>query len=286
MTDNGNGGGKPQTVLVVGGTGRTGRRVAARLAARGAAVRIGSRSARPRFDWADSGSWGPALHGAEAAYLVLQPDVGAPGVAETLREFAARAVESGVRRLVLLSARGEEAALPAERAVRESGAEWAVLRCSWFCQNFSEGALREYVDAGTLPFPAGQVREPFIDAEDIAEVAAAVLLSDASGGLLGRVHELTGPRALTWAEAVAEITRASGREVRYVAVPAREYGAELLRLGVPEPEAAFLTALFEQLLDGRNAGVTDGVRRVLGREPREFGAFVRGVWGPAARVTS
>ncbi|WP_326808593.1 NAD(P)H-binding protein [Streptomyces sp. NBC_01775] len=258
-------------VLVTCGTGKNGSRVAERLTARGYPVRVGSRSGEVPFDWESPDTWDAALEGARAVFLVCQPDVGAPGVAETLHDFGARAVKAGVERLVLLSARGEDLALPAERAVREAGAEWTILRASWFFQNFSEGVFRPFVLAGELPFPAGEVREPFIDVDDIAEVAVAALTEHGHHGL---VHELTGPRLLTFGEAVAEVAGASGREVRYVPMDGRPYAELLTAQGLPEELVAFLGELFGQLLDGRNASVTDGVQRALGRPPRDFARFL------------
>ncbi|GIH99556.1 NmrA family NAD(P)-binding protein [Planobispora takensis] len=268
------------TTLVIGSTGKTGRRVAARLRARGLAVREGSRSANPPFDWNDRATWEPALRGVDAAYVTYQPDLAFPGAAETVRDLAAQAVAAGVRRLVLLSGRGEEGALLGEEAVRESGAEWTIVRCSWFCQNFDESHLLEPVLAGTIALPAGDVAEPFVDAEDIADVVVAALTEAGHGG---RVYELTGPRLLTFAEAAAEISKACGREVRYLPVSAADYESTLVEYGVPAAEAAELTGLFTTVLDGRNAHLSDGVRRALGRGPRDFSDYARdaaatGVW--------
>ncbi|MBL1099738.1 NmrA family transcriptional regulator [Streptomyces sp. 205] len=259
-------------MLVLGGTGKTGRRVARALSRSGVPVRIGSRSGEVRFDWEDRATWAPALRGAAAAYLAYYPDIGAPGAAAVIRAFAEEAVAGGVRRLVLLSARGEDAALPAERAVAVPGAEWTVIRASWFFQNFDEGVLRDGVLGGEIVFPAGDVKEPFVDAEDIAEVAAVALTRD---GHAGRVYEVTGGRLLTFAEAAAELTAATGRAVRYVPVSAEEYGAALAEHGLPGELVAFLTELFATLLDGRNAHLADGVQQALGRAPRDFTGFAR-----------
>lgn len=274
------------TVLVTGATGRTGRRVAEAAEAAGYTVRAASRSGAVRsgavrFDWYDPSTWEDALRGADAAYLAYVPDVGAPGAGETVGALARQAVALGVRRLVLLSARGEDQAEPAERAVRESGAEWTVVRASWFAQNLSEGHLADCVRAGELVFPAGEVLEPFIDSRDIADVVVAVLRP--GSGYAGRVVEISGPRLMSFREAVAEISAASGREIRYVPVSAREYGGALAEFGVPAEETEFLIELFETNLDGRNARLSEGVREILGREPRDFADFAReqaeaGVW--------
>lgn len=258
------------TIVVTGATGRTGSRVARAAGAAGLTVRAASRATG--FDWADRSTWAKTLRGADAAYLVHPADVGAPGTAEAVGELAGTAVGLGVRRLVLLSARGQDQALPTEEALRASGADWTVVRAAWFAQNFSEGPLVAEVRGGELVFPAGEVAEPFVDVRDIAEVVVAAV----TGGerYVGRTLSVTGPRLLTWGEAVAEIAAATGRPLTYRAVPARDYGEALVGFGVPSEEAAFLTGLFETLLDGRNARVEDGVRQVLGRGPRDFAEFV------------
>jgi uncharacterized protein YbjT (DUF2867 family) len=272
--------------LVIGGTGKTGRRVAHLLEERGIPTRIGSRSADPPFDWDDSDTWAAALDGARAAYIAYYPDLAIPGAVEAVTELAATALEQDVRRLVLLSGRGEEEAQRAERALRESGADWTIVRCSWFSQNFSEGAFAEMVAGGEVVLPATSVPEPFLDVEDIAEMAAKTLAED---GHVGQVYELTGPRLLTFEEAVDEIAAATGREIRYVPVSLEDFAAGARDQGVPDDIVEFLTYLFGEVLDGRNAVLTDGVRRALGREPRDFSAFAReaaaiGVWNDPAAV--
>jgi uncharacterized protein YbjT (DUF2867 family) len=271
--------------LVVGGTGKTGRRVARRLRTRGLPVRIGSRSGEPPFDWEDRATWAPALRDVGSAYLTYYPDVAFPGAAARIGSLAEQAVASGVRRLVLLSGRGEEGALLAEQALRDSGADWTIVRSSWFSQNFSEGFLLEQVRGGVVAMPAGDVAEPFIDAEDIADVVAAALTDDRH---VGQLYEVTGPRLLTFAEAVAEIARACGREVRYLPVTAEQFLSALAEQGMPREDATVLTEVFSTVLDGRNAYLTDGVGRALGREPRDFTDYVRdaaagGAWSGSRR---
>lgn len=261
------------TTLVLGGTGKTGRRVAGRLEARGMPVRIGSRAGEPAFDWEDRATWEPALRGVGAVYVTYQPDLAAPGAADAVRAFVDLAVGGGVGRLVLLSGRGEEEeALRGERAVRESGAGWTILRSSFFAQNFSERFFLEPVLGGELALPAGDVAEPFVDADDVADVAVAALTEE---GHAGELYELTGPRLLTFAEAVGEISRASGREVRYAPISAKEFASALDASGMPPGMVGLLTHLFAEVLDGRNARLADGVRRALGREPRDFADYAR-----------
>ncbi|MEV0170276.1 NAD(P)H-binding protein [Streptomyces sp. NPDC050803] len=267
MTDNA----AKTTVVVTGASGRTGSRVAEAARAAGMDVREASRSTG--FDWEDPTTWAETLRGADAAYLMYPSDVGAPAATEGVGALAREAVGIGVRRLVLLSARGEEQALPTEEALKSSGADWTVVQAAWFSQNFSEGPLVEGLRDGELVFPAGEVQEPFIDVRDIADVVVAALASGER--YVGRTLEVTGPRLLSFRQAVAEVAAATGTGLTYTPVPARAYGEALTGFGVPQEEAEFLVEVFEGLLDGRNARLTDGVREVLGREPRDFSDFVR-----------
>ena len=270
--------------LVLGGTGKTGRRVVQRLQSRGIPVRVGSRSGEPPFDWEKPATWARALDGVEAVYVSYYPDLTVPGAVETVGSFAELAVRSGVARQVLLSGRGEPEAERAEQAVRDSGAELTILRSTWFAQNFSEDYMLEHVLSGVVALPAGDVPEPFLDADDIADVAVAALTE---GGHVGRLYELTGPRLLTFAEAVDEIAQATGREIRYVPVSVDEHAAAAAEHGVPAEVVDLLTYLFSEVLDGRNARLADGVQRALGREPHDFADYARdgaarGVWTASA----
>ena len=272
-----------KATLVLGGTGKTGRRVAKRLRARGLPVRIGSRSAEPRFDWNDAATWASVLQGVGAVYITYQPDLAVPGAVEAVWSFTKAALEVGVRRMVLLSGRGEEEAQRAEQALQDTGAEWTIVRATWFAQNFSEGFLLDAVLAGEVALPAGDVKEPFIDVDDIADVVVAALTGP---GHAGKLYEVTGPRLLTFAEAVAEISQATGRKVRYVPVSPEDYLSGLIAGGVPADFAKDLTDLFSEVLDGRSSYLSDGVKRALGREPKDFNDFAQetaesGVWGAA-----
>jgi uncharacterized protein YbjT (DUF2867 family) len=259
-----------RTTLVVGGTGTTGRRVAARLTALGRPVRIGTRSSSPRFDWDDADTWAPALDGVGAAYLTYAPDLGMPEAAERIRRFAEVARSAGVRRLVLLAGRGQHGHAPAERAVQESGLEWTVVRSAWFAQNFSEGFLAHLVADGTVPVPAGDALEPFLDAEDLADVVVTALTED---GHDGEFYELTGPRLLGFADAAAEISRARDAHVAYLPIAEADFAAALAAEGTPAPLTDVLCEVFAELREGDNASTTDDVERVLGRPPRDFAAF-------------
>jgi uncharacterized protein YbjT (DUF2867 family) len=275
-----------QPILVLGGTGKTGRRVVQRLQARGIPVRVGTPSATPPFDWTDAATWPAALDGVGSVYVTYYPDLAVPGAAEAVAAFADLAVARGVRRLVLLSGRGEAGARRAEQALQQSGADWTIVRSAFMAQNFSESFFLEPVRAGEVAFPAAEdLAEPFIDADDIADVAVAALTGD---GHVGQLYEVTGPRLLGWADAVAEIATAAGRPIRYLPVSLEEYATLLLDNQVPADFVKMLTDVFTEVLDGRNAHLGDGVQRALGRPPRDFADYARdtaatGVWsGPAA----
>ena len=267
-------------ILILGGTGKTGRRLAERLTAAGLPVRIGSRSGAPRFDWEVPATWKPALQGVSAVYISYYPDLAVPGAAEAVGAFSRLAVANGVTRLVLLSGRGELEAQRAEEMLKASGADWTILRCAWFSQNFSEGFLIESLLEGEVALPVGNVGEPFVDADDIADTAFAVLTEP---GHVGRLYELTGPRLLSFTDAVAEIAKAAGRDIRFVRIPHEEFTAAIAAHELPPEFAWLLNELFTQVLDGRNESLADGVQRALGRSPKDFSEYatetaVTGIW--------
>ena len=270
--------------LVLGGTGKTGRRVADRLMEAGVRTRIGSRAASPAFDWNNADTWQPALADVRAVYISYAPDLAIPGTTEAIQRFVDKAAAVGVERLVLLSGRGEDEAQACERIVRDSGIDWTVVRASWFNQNFSEGAFVEMVQAGQIVLPNVDTPEPFVDADDIADVAVAALTEP---GHVGEIYEVTGPRLLTLAEVAAEISKATGRGIPYVPVPHEAFIAGVTESGAPTDIVWILDYLFATVLDGRNAYVTDGVERALGRPPRDFADYARemaaaGVWRAVA----
>jgi uncharacterized protein YbjT (DUF2867 family) len=266
--------------LVIGGTGKTGRRIVERLEARGIPVRIGTPSSEPPFDWLDPSTWAPAVRDVESAYVTYFSDLAFSGAADHVRAFAKVAVDNGVRHLVLLSGRNEAGALLGEQAIQESGADWTIVRSSFFAQDFSEFFFLDDVRNGRVAFPAGDTAEPFIDVEDIADVATAALTDDRHKNQL---YEVTGPRLLSFADAVAEISEVTGREIRYVPISADEFASTLSQSGMPQEQVAEFVDLFTMILDGRSQYVTDGVKRALGRDPRDFADFARdaaasGVW--------
>lgn len=277
----------PHAPLVLGATGKIGRRVVAGLRRRGLEPTLGSRtpggpSAR-RFDWTVPSTWAPAVDGADAAFLSYAPDLAVPGAAEAVAELTTIAVAGGVRRIVLLSGRGEIEAERSEDAVRGIAEDWTIARSAWFAQNFSESFFLDSVLAGDLALPVDAVREPFVDADDVAEVAVAALLGQTEPNQL---FEVTGPEMLTFAEAVAVISVASGRPLAFTSVPAQAYAQELRSAGLPDEVVDLIGYLFAEVLDGRNGHLSDGVQQALGRPPRSFADYARaaastGVWDAA-----
>jgi uncharacterized protein YbjT (DUF2867 family) len=274
---------KDQPTLVIGATGKTGRRVASRLEALGLPVRSGSRSSITPFDWEAPQTWAPALRGARAAYVTYFPDLAFPGAVEKLESLCETARDMDVEHLVLLSGRGEHHARLGEEVVRNSGVDFTIVRAAWFAQNFSEGYLRDPVLADVLPMPGGDVAEPIIDIDDIADVAVAALTEE---GHKGELYELTGPRLMSFADMAADLSQATGREIRHIPISFDEFHATIAEAGGAFVADVF-TAIARETLDGRNAHTTDGVMRALGRPPRDFADFARaaartGAWKRAA----
>jgi uncharacterized protein YbjT (DUF2867 family) len=267
------------SILVIGSTGKTGQRVVDQLEARGIAVRHGSRTADIPFDWDNPQTWAPALADVDKVYITYYPDLAVPGSVDAVRKLTDLAKEAGVRRLVLLSGRNEVEAERAEDVVRACGLGWTIVRCAFFSQNFNEGAWLEEVLAGSVSLPVRDVQEPFVDADDIADVVVAALTDDRH---VGQLYELTGPRLLSFGDAVAEVAAAAGRHIDFVLVSIDDYVAMLKEYGLPEDFIWLLNHLFTEVL-GSKAQLADGVQRALGRQPRDFTEYTReaaatGVW--------
>lgn len=270
-------------ILVIGATGKTGSRVAARLEAKGHSVRHGARCAAIPFDWEKPETWGPSLDGISSAYVTYFPDLAFPGAVEKVDALCRAAKAAGVGRLVLLSGRGEHNARLGEEAVRASGVDFTLVRASWFAQNFSEGYLRDPILAGVLPMPGGLIEEPIIDIDDIADVAVAALTEARHSG---RLYEVTGPRLLSFADMASTLSKAIGREIRHVPISFEDFHANVAASG-GDFVADVFTAIARETLDGRNAKLGDGVQRALGRAPRDFIEFAwaaarAGKWASAA----
>ncbi len=272
-----------QTILVVGATGKTGSRVAAKLEQKGVDIRRGSRSSALPFDWEKPATWAPALSGVVKAYVTYFPDLAFPGAVEKLEAFTKVAAASGLRHIVLLSGRGEHHARLGEDVVRNCGVPFTIVRAAWFAQNFSEGYLRDPILEGVLPMPGGDIAEPIIDIDDIADVVVAALTEE---GHQGELYEVTGPRLMTFAEIADVLAKATGRPIQHIPITFEDFHANVAASG-DDFVADVFTAIARETLDGRNAHTADGVKRALGREPRDFTAFATiaaslGAWNTAA----
>ena len=270
-------------ILVIGATGKTGSRVVRRLEAMGLPVRKGTRRAAIPFDWEDSDTWAPALTGVSKAYVTYFPDLAFPGAVEKAAAFSETARETGLEHIVLLSGRGEHHARLGEEAVRASGLDFTLVRSAWFAQNFSEGYLRDPIMAGVLPMPGGMIEEPIIDVDDISDVVVAALTEDRHKGEL---YEVTGPRLMSFAEMAEALSSATGRPIRHIPISFEEFHANVVESGGTFVADVF-TAIARETLDGRNAHVSDGVMRALGRPPRDFAEYAAtaaksGAWSNAA----
>jgi len=259
-------------VLVIGGKGKTGSRIVKKLTDLGWPVTSVSRSSSPAFDWHDSSTWESTLTGMNAVYISYQPDVAIPGSTVAISKLVELATKAGVKKLVLLSGRGETEAEACEQIVINSGLDWSVVRASWFCQNFSEGIFYDNIMAGHIALPAGDIKEPFTDVDDIADVAVATLTEE---GHSNKLYEVTGSRMLTFKEAIDEIAQATGKPIVYEQVKMEDYKATLIEYQLPDELIWLITYLFTEVLDGRNEKITYGVEEALGRKATDFSEYVK-----------
>lgn len=265
--------------LVIGASGKTGRRVAQRLTDAGHEVRLGSRSAATPFDWNNPSGWAAVLQGVKAVYIAYYPDLAVAEAPGHITELMQASKAAGVEKVVLLSGRGEKNAQVCEKIVANSGLKYTLVRAGWFNQNFDEGHFLGSVLEGVIALPIGQSVEPFVDVDDIADVAFAALTDDKHSGQL---YELTGPQLLSMDQVAQILSDAAGHEVRYQPISFEEHQAELTEHMGPE-FAMFLTDLMREVMDGRNEWLGDGVQRALGREPKSFRSYAqavaaKGVW--------
>ncbi len=280
------------TVLVLGATGKTGRRLAEQLRAAGAPVRTAARKgADVRFDWDDAGTHDAALAGVRAVYLV--PPALRLDHAPTVAAFLDRAEAAGVQHVTVLSARGVDLAPPeaAMRAVEldvqaRTALTSSILRPSWFMQNFDESFFQPTIAAaGVLPVPTGDGPEAFVHVHDIAAVAAATLLDPAAHA--GRDYAPTGPQALSFGQVAERIGATIGRPVRHVDVPREAWIAEAVAGGLPADYADLLAGLFDIIKAGHGAVPNDDVLRVTGQPARSLEDYlaepgVAAAWAPVA----
>lgn len=277
---------KEKRFLIIGGKGKTGRRVVERLQNQGYSnIRIGSRSESPAFDWENPATWQKVIEGNDTVYITYQPDLAIPAAVEAIRNFTSLANENGISKMVLLSGRGEKEAQICEQVVMNTAKYWTIVRASWFNQNFSESVFLEPILAGQVALPRGEALEPFTDANDIADVVVEALTDNQHNR---KIYDLTGPRLLTLREAVGEIAKATGRAIQFQDISLEENVEYLRNNHVPEGYIWLMNYLFSEVLDGRNANVTSDIEKVLGRKATDFSDFVKataaqGVWNPAIK---
>ncbi len=267
-------------ILVLGATGKTGKRVTEKLQKRGIPVRAGSRNGNPPFDWEKPGNWPAVLDGIQKVYITYYPDFVTPGALEKIQRFVDTARKTGIQQLVFLSGRGEKEAEEAERIVTDSGLHWVVVRSSWFMQNFSEFYFLDYILGGRITVPKHKALEPFVDLDDLADVVVEALTDDQHKG---RIYELTGPELLSFKDATRMISKAINRPIVYEEVDMDGYVRILRDYQIPEDVIWGMQYLFTEVLDGRNESITDDIENVLGHKPTPFGEYVTkanqtGVW--------
>ncbi len=270
---------KNSPILIIGKTAKTGLRVDQRLQALGYSTQGVSRSSSPAFDWEDTTSWRAALEGTRSAYVTFYPDLAIPSAEDTIGEFISLAKDADLQHLVLLSGRGEQGAQRAETVLTNSGLDWNVVSASWFMQNFSEGFMIEGIVQGELMLPVGDKAEPFIDIDDIADVAVATLTRPE---LRNRMFEVSGPRAMTFTQCVAEISEAVDYPVKFTQITIEEFLHALRDQGLPEDMLWLMRELFTVVFDGRNSNPTSGVEKALGRPATDFSIYLRKVMATGA----
>ncbi|MFH6961931.1 NmrA family transcriptional regulator [Flavobacterium plurextorum] len=268
-------------ILVLGSNGKTGRRVVERLKNNSdVEIRLGSRNEKIPFDWEKPETWNAVLQNIDLVYITFQPDLAIPSAVEAIENFTKLATKNGVQKMVLLSGRGEKEAQICEEIVKTNAHNWTIVRASWFNQNFSESFFLEPILAGFTALPRAEALEPFTDADDIADVVTTVLLNESHNG---KTYELTGPRLLTFKQAVNEIAEASDRNITFQSLSLEEYTQMLREYQVPEDHIWLVNYLFEQVLDGRNSHITQDIENVLGRKAKDFSLYAKetaktGIW--------
>ena len=272
-----------ENYLIIGGTGKTGRKVVSNLKDQGHTVKIGSRSAVPSFEWEDPSNWMNVLEGIDKMYVVFYPDLAVPGAYEAIQRLTEVAKASGVRKIVLLSGKGEKEAERCEDLVANSGMDYTLIRASWFNQNFSESFFVDPVLSGEVALPMPDAKIPFVDTGDIADMVTEALTNDQHNS---QTYEVTGPRSLTFEEAIDEISKATGRSISFHPVSIEEYTEGMKQAGLPGDYVWLFEYLFTEVLGNpKNQAVSNDVERVLGRKAKDFSVFASetaetGVWEP------
>ena len=259
-------------ILVIGGTGKTGRRVVENLTEQGHTVRVGTRGNNPGFDWDDFSTFGPALKGMDRAYIVYYQDLAVPGAKEAISALTEAALKEGLEKVVLLSGKGETEAEACEEIVANSGLNYTLVRASWFNQNFSEGAFRDYVLAGHMALPMPEASIPYTDTRDIADMVTKALLDNS---LNSQTLTVTGPVKLTFQQVAEIISAKLGRNIQYQPISMEAFKAGLVEAGLPESFIWLLGYLFTEVLGhSENQTISNDVERILGRKPVTFEEYV------------
>ncbi|KAA3598702.1 MAG: NmrA family transcriptional regulator [Calditrichaeota bacterium] len=268
-------------ILVIGGTGKTGRRVAENLTKLNQNVRIGSRNNTPSFDWDNPSTYSKSLKGMDRVYITYYPDLAVPGAKKAISELTEIALKEGVEKVVLLSGKGEKEAEACEEIVANSGLNYTLVRASWFNQNFSESFLLDPILAGNVALPMSEAKIPFVDADDIADVVVKVLLDDSYNG---QTITVTGPRRLTFKEVIEEISRVTNKEIHFQPISVEEFKTGMRTAGLPENYIWLFGYLFKEVLgNSENQVISNDIEKVLGRKATDFSEFVKktaltGVW--------
>ncbi|MEO1437482.1 MAG: NmrA family NAD(P)-binding protein, partial [Bacteroidota bacterium] len=232
-------------IVVIGGTGKTGRGVVKNLQNRGYNVRVIGRETTPAFDWDQPETYATALKDMDRAYIVYYPDLAVPGAREAIQTLTEKALQAGLEKVVLLSGKGETEAEVCEDIVANSGLNYTLVRASWFNQNFSEGAFTDYIMAGHLALPMPDAKIPYTDTKDISDMVTKVLLDNAYNG---QIVTVTGPKKLTFEEVAAIISEKLGRTIQYHPISMEEFKASLTEAGAPAPVIWLLSYLFTEVL--------------------------------------
>lgn len=270
---------KPFT-LIIGSSGKTGSRILSKLEQLDYPVRLGSRNAKPSFDWEKPENWESVIQGVTQVYISFQPDLAVPSSLASIQQLVDICKKNQVKRLVLLSGRGEPEARACEQVVQNSGLEWTILRASWFFQNFSEGMFLDQILGGPVLFPRVSASEPFVDLDDLADLAVESLITDKHRN---RLYELTGPELWNFKDAFQTIAEVTNQNIPFEELPLDDYIQTIKEWGLPEDTIWLVNYLFRTVLDGRNESVVKDLELALGRKPKDFRTYVKettktGIW--------
>lgn len=272
---------KKVNYLIIGGTGKTGRKVVKSLQQLHQNVRIGSRSAEVPFDWNDDSTWEAALEGIDRMYITYQPDLAVPGALEAIEKLIKLAKNAAVKKVVLLSGKGEREAELCEQVVIHSGIDYTIVRASWFNQNFSESFFLEPIQYGMVALPQADVQVPYVDTDDIADVVVEALLHEEHNG---QIYQLTGPETFSFREVIAEIAMATDRTIQFESISIAEYVEVLKGHGVPSDFVWLIEYLFTEVLGNPMVSeISRDIEKVLKRKPIAFREYVNktvmtGIW--------